>query len=76
MVRMGGLEPPCLRTRPSNVRVYQFHHIRSEGVTTLWRIKGQLFHGEKLKKHNSLKIYNIYKLLCLVESISSFYDNV
>ena len=30
MVRMDGLEPSCLRTRPSNVRVYQFHHIRSE----------------------------------------------
>ena len=47
---MGGLEPPCLRTRPSNVRVYQFHHIRSEGVSTLGKIKGQLFLGGIFKK--------------------------
>ena len=29
MVRGGGLEPPRLRIRPSNVRVYQFHHPRA-----------------------------------------------
>ncbi len=28
LVREGGLEPPRLRIRPSNVRVYQFHHSR------------------------------------------------
>ena len=32
MVRGGGLEPPRLRIRPSNVRVYQFHHLRAELV--------------------------------------------
>ena len=29
LVRGGGLEPPRLRIRPSNVRVYQFHHLRA-----------------------------------------------
>ena len=52
MVRMGGLEPPCLRTRPSNVRVYQFHHIRSEGVSTLWKKKNQLFRVGIFKNAN------------------------
>ncbi len=55
MVRMGGLEPPCLRTRPSNVRVYQFHHIRSEWVTTLWEKKDQLFSSGNLKKTSMQK---------------------
>jgi hypothetical protein len=31
-VREGGLEPPRLRIRPSNVRVYQFHHSRAPKV--------------------------------------------
>lgn len=30
MVRGEGLEPSRLRIRPSNVRVYQFHHPRAQ----------------------------------------------
>jgi hypothetical protein len=38
---MAGLEPARLRTRPSNVRVYQFHHIRSVPRAIPTVLKGQ-----------------------------------
>lgn len=45
MVRGEGLEPSRLRIRPSNVRVYQFHHPRLDvikangsGLVNVWAL--------------------------------------
>jgi hypothetical protein len=44
-VRMEGLEPSPLRTRPSNVRVYRFRHIR---MPVLYRVGPVLSIGEEV----------------------------
>ena len=61
MVRMGGLEPPCLRTRPSNVRVYQFHHIR--------RISNLVHEFHIFVKDSSMK--NYYYILALGSNLGN-----